>query len=74
MFWLVAIPNYSVYTAGAIAFTILAIYSIFSYWRYRSLIPFSSLLLEVVMDVSKRHMSIYATAMVSVLSQAAICV
>ncbi len=60
--------------AGAIIFTIIALFSIFSYWGFRSRIPFASLLLQVVMDVSKHHMSVYAVAMSALFLQACLAV
>ncbi|KAF8908749.1 plasma-membrane choline transporter-domain-containing protein [Mucidula mucida] len=62
------------YYSGAIIFTIIALFSIFSYWGFRSRIPFASLLLQVVMDVSKHHMSVYAVAMSALFLQACLAV
>jgi hypothetical protein len=61
-------------TAGAIIFTIIALFSVLSYWGFRSRIPLASLLLQVVMDVSKHHMSVYAVAFSALLIQAALAV
>lgn len=60
--------------AGAIIFTIIAILSILSYWGYRSRIPLASLLLQVVMDVSKAHKSVYLVAFITLLLQAGLSV
>ncbi|KAF8234031.1 DUF580-domain-containing protein [Tricholoma matsutake] len=62
------------YYSGAIIFTIIALFSIFSYWGFKSRIPLASLLLQVVMDVSKHHMSVYAIAFSALLIQAALAV
>ncbi|GLB37068.1 putative CTL (choline transporter-like) family protein [Lyophyllum shimeji] len=62
------------YYSGAIIFTLIAILSIFSYWGFRSLIPLASLLLQVVMDVAKHHMSVYVVAFVALFIQAALAV
>lgn len=60
--------------AGAIIFTIIALFSVLSYWGFRSRIPLASLLLQVVMDVSKHHMSVYAVAFTALIIQAALAV
>jgi hypothetical protein len=62
------------FAAGAIIFTVIALVSILSYFGFRSRIPLASLLLQVVIDVSKHHMSVYAVAFVSLLLQAALSV
>ncbi|KZV63816.1 DUF580-domain-containing protein [Peniophora sp. CONT] len=62
------------YWSGAIIFTIIAILSILSYWGYRSRIPLASLLLQVVMDVSKAHKSVYLVAFTTLLIQAGLSV
>ncbi|KAJ3748726.1 DUF580-domain-containing protein [Lentinula detonsa] len=62
------------YYSGAIIFTIIALFSILSYWGYKSRIPFASLLLQVVMDVSKHHTSVYVVAFVALIMQAALSV
>ncbi|KAJ4487395.1 plasma-membrane choline transporter-domain-containing protein [Lentinula edodes] len=62
------------YYSGAIIFTIIALFSILSYWGYRSRIPLASLLLQVVMDVSKHHTSVYVVAFTALIMQAALSV
>jgi len=62
------------YYSGAIIFTIIALFSILSYFGYRSRIPFASLLLQVVMDVSKHHVSVYVVAFTALVVQAALSV
>ncbi|TFY79944.1 hypothetical protein EWM64_g4068 [Hericium alpestre] len=59
------------YWSGAIIFTIIALFSIFAYFGFRSRIPLASLLLQVVMDVSKHHKSVYVVAFLALLLQAA---
>ncbi|KAL0955969.1 hypothetical protein HGRIS_002152 [Hohenbuehelia grisea] len=62
------------YYSGAIIFTIIALLSIFSYFGFRSRIPLASLLLQVVMDVSKHHISVYVVAFIALFLQAAVAV
>ncbi|KAH9485401.1 Protein PNS1 [Psilocybe cubensis] len=62
------------YWSGAIIFTIIAILSVLSYFGFRSRIPLASLLLQVVMDVSKHHTSVYAVAFASLFLQAVLSV
>ena len=60
--------------AGAIVFTVIAILSVLSYFGFRSRIPFASLLLQVVMDVSKHHKSVYFVAFTALIIQTALSV
>ncbi|KAG0693390.1 plasma-membrane choline transporter-domain-containing protein [Suillus ampliporus] len=62
------------YYSGAIIFTIIALFSIFAYFGFRSRIPLASLLLQVVMDVSKHHKSVYVVAFIALILQAALSV
>ncbi|KZP34479.1 DUF580-domain-containing protein [Athelia psychrophila] len=62
------------YYSGAIIFTLIALFSILSYFGYRSRIPLASLLLQVIMDVSKHHKSVYVVAFTALLLQAALSV
>ncbi|KAF9461254.1 plasma-membrane choline transporter-domain-containing protein [Collybia nuda] len=62
------------YYSGAIIFTIIAILSVLSYWGFKSRIPLASLLLQVIMDVSKHHKSVYVVAFTALLIQAALAV
>ncbi|CAA7263158.1 unnamed protein product [Cyclocybe aegerita] len=62
------------YYSGAIIFTIIAVLSVLSYFGFRSRIPLASLLLQVVMDVSKHHLSVYAVAFTALFLQAALSV
>ncbi len=61
-------------TAGAIIFTVIAVISVLAYWGYRSRIPLAALLLQVVMDVTKHHPSVYVVAFTSLVLQAALSV
>lgn len=62
------------YYSGAVVFTIIALLSILSYWGFRSRIPLASLLLQVVMDVSKHHISVYVVAFSALFLQAGLAV
>ncbi|KAF7985040.1 hypothetical protein HWV62_8873 [Athelia sp. TMB] len=62
------------YYSGAIIFTIIALFSVLSYFGFRSRIPLASLLLQVIMDVSKHHMSVYVVAFTALFLQAALSV
>ncbi|KAJ8696214.1 pH nine-sensitive protein 1 [Pleurotus ostreatus] len=62
------------YYSGAIIFTLIALFSVFAYFGMRARIPLASLLLQVVMDVSKHHMSVYVVAFIALLVQAAMAV
>lgn len=62
------------YYSGAIIFTIIALFSIFAYFGFRSRIPLASLLLQVVMDVSKHHKSVYVVAFIALILQATLSV
>lgn len=61
-------------TAAAIVFTVVALFSVLAYWGYRSRIPLASLLLQVVMDVTKHHPSVYFVAFTSLILQAGLSV
>ncbi|KAJ7170550.1 plasma-membrane choline transporter-domain-containing protein [Mycena crocata] len=62
------------YYSGAIIFTIIALFSILSYYGFKSRIPLASLLLQVVMDVSKHHKSVYVVAFLALIWQAILAV
>lgn len=62
------------YYSGAIIFTIIAILSVVSYFGFRSRIPLAALLFQVVMDVSKHHLSVYAVAFSALILTAALSV
>lgn len=66
--------NYLCLLAAAIIFTIIAIFSLFAYYGFRSRIPLASLLLQVVMDVSKHHKSVFAVAFAALFLQAGLSV
>ncbi|KIY53121.1 integral to plasma membrane protein [Fistulina hepatica ATCC 64428] len=65
---------YTKYYSGAIIFTIIALFSIFVYYGMRSRIPLASLLLQVVVDVSKHHKSVFLVSFLALLVQAALSV
>lgn len=60
--------------AGAIVFTVIALFSILAYWGYKSRIPLASLLIQVTMDVANHHKSVYVVAVLALLVQAALSV
>lgn len=62
------------YYSAAIIFTIIALVSVLAYFGFRARIPLASLLLQVVMDVSKHHLSVYFVAFIALLLQAALSV
>ncbi|KAI0369721.1 DUF580-domain-containing protein [Pilatotrama ljubarskyi] len=62
------------YYSGAIVFTVIALISILAYWGYRARIPLAALLLQVVMDVTKHHPSVYVVAFIALVLQAALSV
>lgn len=62
------------YYSGAIIFTIIAVLSIVSYFGFRSRIPLAALLFQVVMDVSKHHLSVYAVGFASLFLTACLSV
>ncbi|EIW83046.1 DUF580-domain-containing protein [Coniophora puteana RWD-64-598 SS2] len=62
------------YYSGAIIFTLIAVFSVIAYFAFRSRIPFASLLLQVVLDVSKHHKSVYVVAFIALFVQAALSV
>jgi len=63
-----------IFSAGAIIFTIIALLSVFTYFGFKSRIPLASLLLQVIMDVSKHHKSVFIVAFIALLVQAALAV
>ncbi|KAJ7594027.1 plasma-membrane choline transporter-domain-containing protein [Mycena floridula] len=62
------------YYSGALIFTLIAIFSVISYFGFRSRIPLASLLLQVVLDVSKHHISVYVVAFTALFLQAGLAV
>lgn len=66
--------NYSHSIAGAIIFTVIALLSVFSYFGFKGHIKFSSLLLQVVMDISKHHTSVFLVAFIALILQAGLSV
>jgi len=62
------------YYSAALIFTLVAILSVVSYFGFRSRIPLASLLLQVVMDVSKHHKSVFVVAFTALFIQAGLSV
>ncbi|KAH9957911.1 plasma-membrane choline transporter-domain-containing protein [Russula dissimulans] len=62
------------YWSGAIIFTVIALLSLLSYVGFRSRIPLTSLLLQVVMDIAKHHKSVYVVALTTLVLQASLSV
>lgn len=62
------------YYSAAIIFTVIAAFSVLAYFGFKSRIPLASLLLQVVMDISKHHLSTYFVAFSALLLQAALSV
>ncbi|KAB5593164.1 Integral to plasma membrane protein [Ceratobasidium theobromae] len=62
------------YYSGAIIFTIIAVFGVLAYFGMRSRIPLASLLLQVIIDVSKHHKSVYIVAFSGLIAQAALSV
>lgn len=56
------------------SFTIIALFSVLSYYGFKSRIPLASLLLQVVIDVSKHHRSVYVVAFGALILQALLAV
>ncbi|KAF8210279.1 plasma-membrane choline transporter-domain-containing protein [Mycena galopus ATCC 62051] len=56
------------------AFTVIALFSVLSYYGFKSRIPLASLLLQVVMDISKHHKSVYVVAFTALIFQALLAV
>ena len=46
----------------------------FSYFGFKGHIKFSSILLQVVMDISKHHMSVFVVALIALIIQAGLSV
>jgi hypothetical protein len=61
-------------SAGAVIFTVIAVFSIIAYWGFKPRIPLASLLLQVVMDISKHHISVYVVAFTALFFQATLAV
>lgn len=60
--------------AGAIIFTVIALFSLLAYFGYRARIPLATLFLQVTLDVSKHHLSVYVVAFMALGIQAALSV
>ncbi|KAK7057181.1 plasma-membrane choline transporter-domain-containing protein [Favolaschia claudopus] len=62
------------YSTSHPVFTVIALFSVLSYFGFRSRIPLASLLLQVVIDVSKHHKSVYVVAFLALIVQALLAV
>lgn len=62
------------YFSAAIIFTLIALLSVFAYFGFRSRIPLASLLLQVTMDISSNHLSVYFVGFTALVLQAALSV
>ncbi|WVQ82442.1 protein PNS1 [Cryptococcus sp. DSM 104549] len=62
------------YWSGAIIFLIIALISVFFYWSMRKRIPLAKLLLQVTIDVSKHHPSVYLVVLLGLIVQSALSV
>jgi Plasma-membrane choline transporter len=60
--------------AGAIIFTIIALFSVLAYFGFRSRIPLATLFLQVTMDIAKHHTSVYVVGFTALIIQAALSV
>lgn len=60
---------YTGYYSGAIIFTIIAVVSVLCYFGMRKRIPLARLLLQVVMDISKHHKSVYIVCLLALVFQ-----
>ncbi|KAK4688034.1 hypothetical protein P7C73_g2079, partial [Tremellales sp. Uapishka_1] len=65
---------YIKYWSGAIIFTVIALISVFFYWSMRKRIPLAKLLLQVTIDITKHHPSVYLVVFIGLFLQAAISV
>jgi len=62
------------YSAGAIIFTVIALFSLLAYFGYRSRIPLATLFLQVTMDIAKHHISVYVVGFVALALQSGMSV
>ncbi|WWD17512.1 protein PNS1 [Kwoniella shandongensis] len=65
---------YIKYWSGAIIFLVIALLSVFFYWSMRKRIPLAKLLLQVTIDITKHHPSVYLVVLLGLLFQAALSV
>ncbi|WVR07244.1 protein PNS1 [Kwoniella sp. DSM 27419] len=62
------------YWSGAIIFLVIALLSVLFYWSMRKRIPLAKLLLQVTIDVTKHHPSVYLVVLLGLIVQAALSV
>ncbi|KIJ55624.1 hypothetical protein M422DRAFT_151670 [Sphaerobolus stellatus SS14] len=62
------------YYSGAIIFTVIALFSLLSYWGFRHRIPLATLFLQVTMDIAKHHISVYVVGLCALFLQGAMSV
>nr|XP_019010727.1 protein PNS1 [Kwoniella pini CBS 10737]OCF49508.1 protein PNS1 [Kwoniella pini CBS 10737] len=60
--------------SGAIIFLIIALLSVFFYWSMRKRIPLAKLLLQVTIDITKHHPSVYLVVLLGLIVQSALSV
>ncbi|WWC70439.1 protein PNS1 [Kwoniella pini CBS 10737] len=63
-----------IYWSGAIIFLIIALLSVFFYWSMRKRIPLAKLLLQVTIDITKHHPSVYLVVLLGLIVQSALSV
>ncbi|WWD02756.1 protein PNS1 [Kwoniella europaea PYCC6329] len=62
------------YWSGAIIFLVIALLSVFFYWSMRKRIPLAKLLLQVTIDITKHHPSVYVVVLLGLIVQSALSV
>ncbi|WVW83672.1 protein PNS1 [Kwoniella bestiolae CBS 10118] len=62
------------YWSGAIIFLVIALLSVFFYWSMRKRIPLAKLLLQVTIDITKHHPSVYFVVLIGLIVQSALSV
>jgi Plasma-membrane choline transporter len=60
--------------AGAVIFTVIALFSVLAYFGYRERIPLATLFLRITMDIAKNHTSVYVVGFGALIIQAALSV
>lgn len=60
--------------AGAIIFTVIALFSILAYFGYRERIPLATLFLQITLDIAKHHTSVYVVGFGALIIQAGLSV
>ncbi|WRT66144.1 protein PNS1 [Kwoniella shivajii] len=62
------------YWSGAAIFLVIALLSVFFYWSMRKRIPLAKLLLQVTIDITKHHPSVYLVVFIGLIIQTALSV